>query len=62
MNIWSLVFGIIAAVCFAIEAFGFAAAAPERPRRWSFIALGLLFFVLCFMAQLLISTSSPITT
>lgn len=56
MNLLSLIFGIIAAVLFIL-----AAKPWPNPPRWSLVPLGLFFSILCFMAQLLILVSDPIT-
>lgn len=62
MNFWSLVTGILAAACFLIDFFGLPDRGPNRNWRWGrLVSLGLFFFVLSFMLQLLIVTHSPIT-
>jgi hypothetical protein len=65
MNIWSLIFGIIGCVCFALDAFsGLRRVDRSTPGAYwygSLVPLGLLFFLLAFMFQLLVTTTDPIT-
>jgi hypothetical protein len=64
MNIWSLIFGIIACVCFALDAFsGLRRVDRTGPSSWygSLVPLGLLFFTLAFMFQFLVENTDPIT-
>jgi hypothetical protein len=64
MNIWSLIAGILAAACFALDFFRpGVTTSGERPWRFgSLVSLGLFFFVLSWMLQLLVTTTNPITT
>lgn len=54
MNIFSLIFALIAAVVFAL------ASSPREVTPYASIPLGLLFLTLSWLAQLLITTTNPI--
>lgn len=61
MNIFSLIFAIIAAACFALDGFGWHPRETTSPRRaWGLVSIGLFFFVLSWAFQLLIVTTDPI--